>query len=142
MNLIPNAIIRSPLYLPWNTTTSSVVRLNEMQNASVEKQLGNDSNMNKMEGEFTPINKVLNASNTANDIRILCWVMTHPKNHKSKAIHVKKTWGKRCNILLFMSSKTGMRFINVHLNNINNKFCSCWGKIALNNYAAYNGVLE
>ena len=31
--------------------------------------------------------------------------MTTPQNHELKAQHVKATWGKRCNILFFVSTK-------------------------------------
>lgn len=39
-----------------------------------------------------------------NSTRVLCWVMTYPENPQYLAIHIKHTWGRRCNTLLFMSS--------------------------------------
>ncbi|KAL9900524.1 glycoprotein-N-acetylgalactosamine 3-beta-galactosyltransferase 1-like [Glossina fuscipes fuscipes] len=39
------------------------------------------------------------------EVRILCWIMTNSENYIKRAIHIKKTWGKRCNKLLFMGSR-------------------------------------
>lgn len=39
------------------------------------------------------------------EVKVLCMVMTNPESHKTKAIHVKNTWGKRCNKLLFITSQ-------------------------------------
>uniref|UniRef100_T1JKN0 Glycoprotein-N-acetylgalactosamine 3-beta-galactosyltransferase 1 n=1 Tax=Strigamia maritima TaxID=126957 RepID=T1JKN0_STRMM len=56
------------------------------------------------------------AKKIARKIRVLCWVMTGPSNHDSKAKHVKATWGKRCNILLFMSSGADPNLPTIALN--------------------------
>lgn len=47
------------------------------------------------------------ANRLTDEVKVLCWVMTTGKNHQSKAVHVKNTWGRRCNKLLFISNVKG-----------------------------------
>lgn len=43
------------------------------------------------------------AEKLINEVKILCWVFTHPANHKTKVPAVRGTWGRKCSKLLFMS---------------------------------------
>ncbi|KAK3578733.1 hypothetical protein CHS0354_010115 [Potamilus streckersoni] len=56
------------------------------------------------------------ARNLRNKVKILIWVMTSPDNLDKKAVHVKKTWGKRVDKLLFFSSENNSSFPVVGLN--------------------------
>ena len=51
----------------------------------------------------------------AEEVRVLCWVMTSQKTLYEKAIHVRDTWAKRCNIMLFMSDVDDLDFPAVGL---------------------------
>ena len=37
--------------------------------------------------------------------RLLCWVMTNPSNHPTKAKAVRETWGRHCDTFLFVSTE-------------------------------------
>lgn len=67
------------------------------------------------------------AQGLATDVRVLCWVLTMPENHKKKAIHVKNTWGKRCNKLLFMSTTDDSELNTISLP-VEEKRTSLWDK--------------
>lgn len=84
-----------------------------------EKDVGSHANH---EGAHAHENKSI-AHQLYNDVRVLCWIMTNPKNHQKKARHVKRTWGSRCNQLLFMSSTEGKPFFTTIKLSWPQKFC-------------------
>lgn len=45
------------------------------------------------------------AEDLRDKVRVLCWIMTNPKNHEKKARHVRATWVRRCNKFIFISSE-------------------------------------
>jgi len=67
------------------------------------------------------------ASELYQKVRVLCWVMTSPMNIDSKARHIKVTWGRRCNILLFMSSVSEPTLPAIGLN-VTDGYDNLWGK--------------
>ena len=72
-------------------------------------------------------NESIVARELSENVRILCWVMTGPQNHESKAKHVKATWGRRCNKLLFMSSEEDSKLGTVKLE-VQEGRDNLWGK--------------
>ena len=50
-------------------------------------------------GEFPPQIISNTSNNHNNSSRLLCLVLTTPRNHRLKAVHVQATWGRRCSEL-------------------------------------------
>ncbi|XP_027026358.2 glycoprotein-N-acetylgalactosamine 3-beta-galactosyltransferase 1-A [Tachysurus fulvidraco] len=71
-------------------------------------------------------------------VRILCWVMTSPSNLQSKARHVKATWSRHCNTVLFMSSKDDHDFPAVGLETGEGRDQLYWKTIRAFHYALKN----
>lgn len=74
-------------------------------------------------------------------VRILCWVMTNPNNHEKKARHVKATWGRRCNVLLFMSSRKDPSLPTVALDLVESRN-NLWAKTKASFREVYNNYLN
>eukprot|EP00040_Diaphanoeca_grandis_P043925 m.269514 g.269514 ORF g.269514 m.269514 type:complete len:672 (-) comp84709_c0_seq1:209-2224(-) len=41
---------------------------------------------------------------SSNGSRVLCWILTQPPSHAIKAVAVNNTWGRNCDLLLFMTT--------------------------------------
>jgi len=61
------------------------------------------------------------------EVRVLCWVLTTPKYHKSRAVHIQRTWGKRCNKIYFMTSEKDDELETIILTKPD-KYEVLWGK--------------
>ncbi|XP_058488435.1 glycoprotein-N-acetylgalactosamine 3-beta-galactosyltransferase 1-B [Solea solea] len=68
------------------------------------------------------------------NVRILCWVMTAPQNLEKKAQHVKSTWSRHCNVLVFMSSLDNPDFPTVGLNTAEGRDQLYWKTIRAFHY--------
>ncbi|KAH8294511.1 hypothetical protein KR044_013468, partial [Drosophila immigrans] len=67
------------------------------------------------------------ASHLEREVRVLCWVLTTPKYHKSRAVHVLRTWGRRCNKIYFMTSEPDDELETIILTKPD-KYQVLWGK--------------
>lgn len=68
-------------------------------------------------------------------VRILCWVMTGPSNLEKKARHVKSTWSRHCNVVVFMSSVDDPDFPTVGLGTKEGRDQLYWKTIRAFHYA-------
>ncbi|CAL8339163.1 unnamed protein product [Merluccius merluccius] len=75
-------------------------------------------------------------------VRILCWVMTGPKNLQTKARHVKATWSRHCNVVVFMSSVDDPDFPTVGLDTKEGRDQLYWKTIRAYHYAYEHHIDE
>ncbi|KAH8283650.1 hypothetical protein KR018_010794 [Drosophila ironensis] len=68
------------------------------------------------------------ANHLFNKTRILCMIPTSPKTHQQHAMHVKKTWGSRCNKLIFMSTQADEELGAVDVK-AKEGYSNLWGKM-------------
>ena len=72
----------------------------------------------------------------ANSVRVLCLVLTTKKYHRTRAIHVKQTWGRRCTKLIFVSDFDDEELGAIAISNLSS-YASLWAKVK----AAFKQVL-
>ncbi|CAL1608935.1 unnamed protein product [Knipowitschia caucasica] len=75
-------------------------------------------------------------------VRILCWVMTGPNNLEKKTRHVKATWTRHCNMVVFMSSVDDPDFPTVGLGTKEGRDQLYWKTIRAFQYAYEHHLSE
>lgn len=79
-------------------------------------------------------NETINTAETSivevKKLRILCFLNTRPLNHKSRAVHIKATWAKHCDKLLFASTLTDVNLGAIGFN-VSDNHDTMWGKVKL-----------
>ncbi|XP_046575241.1 glycoprotein-N-acetylgalactosamine 3-beta-galactosyltransferase 1-B-like [Haliotis rubra] len=103
-------VYRPRMRIPQTLITGHVIGISEMDTVEHGPHGGriNDSHVHH---DDTSV-----ADKMAQQVRVLCWVMTSPTNFRTKADVVKATWGHRCNILLFFSSVVDPHLPTIALN--------------------------
>ncbi|CAH0486670.1 unnamed protein product [Peronospora farinosa] len=69
-------------------------------------------------GNHVPAMKLVNVSRMSletSKTRILCWVSTYYANHDTRLPAIKRTWGKKCDKLLFLSNVEDLRIPTVQI---------------------------
>ncbi|EGD82855.1 hypothetical protein PTSG_03488 [Salpingoeca rosetta] len=64
-----------------------------------------DEQLSRAKSKMEAAGKDASTENAEKRDRIACWVMTNPKNHHTKALAINSTWGRDCDLLLFMTTK-------------------------------------
>ncbi|KAH8302987.1 hypothetical protein KR044_012869, partial [Drosophila immigrans] len=75
------------------------------------------------------------------EVRVLCLVLTMPKNHATKAAKVKATWGARCTKLIFISSEEDAELGAVDLHVTENR-SNLYAKVRAGLAYAYQHYVE
>lgn len=90
-----------PIKIEVKAKEPEIVEVSEEYRSPVDRIM---SDMNRVIQKYPHHNNGL-ADKLYKEVKVLCWVNTWPDNHKTKSKAVKETWGKRCNKLIFMSTK-------------------------------------
>jgi len=77
-----------------------------------------------------------NATKLAEDIRILCLVMTQPKNHGTRGAMIMKTWGRKCTHIKFLTTKDDENIPALKIP-VEEEYNHIWGKTKYGFKTAY-----